>query len=110
MPPATTTCASPSRTVFVPKTTACRPEPAHLTHCGRRYGVRNPAKKRGLTRGRLANAGGQHVAHEQLADVFGRQPSAFDSGADGCGTQTRRGQAGKHAQYEPIGVRAAPTI
>ena len=90
MPPATTTSASPSAMACAAEITALSPEPHTLLSVqarGRRAG--RPAADRRLTRGRLADARLQHVAHHDLVHLIRRDAGPLQRGADRDGAEAR---------------------
>ena len=52
----------------------------------------------GLARGRLAEAGGQHAAHDHVVDLVGRDARMVERARDRGGAEGRGGNAGELAQ------------
>ena len=67
MPPATTMSAEPALIASWPSITAFMPEPQTLLMVVAPVATGMPARDRRLARGRLAEAGRQHAAHDHFA-------------------------------------------
>jgi hypothetical protein len=109
MPPATMTSLLPARQV-VRQHGGLHARAAHLVDRGAAGRQRQAGAERGLAGGRLAEAGGQHAAHDHLLDLLGREAGALDRGLDRDGAELRRGEAGRSPWKPPIGVRATETM
>jgi len=108
-PPATMMSASPCAMDCAPSMAAFRPEPQTLLMViagiisGRPRGWRLPRRV-------LPGRGGQHLAHDDLGDLFRRHPARSSTLRM---TRAPRSEAGIFARLPPnlpIAVRAAPTM
>ena len=98
MPPATATSYSPAWIALPTSMTARMPEPQTLWTVtqGTVFGI--PAAERRLAGGRLADAGLQHVAEDDLLDLAGRDAGARERGLDRGRAEGRGGQRGELAE------------
>ena len=91
---------------------ALSPEPQTRLMVVARRRVREAGPQRGLARRRLADAGLQHLAHQDVVDPGGRRVEAgpLDGRPDGDAAELHRRDAWRSAPPNlPIGVRAALT-
>ena len=72
--------------------------PADLVHRGARDAVRDAGAERRLARGRLADAGLDHVTHEDLVDVVGPHTGTLERATDGDRAELRRGHRRETAE------------
>ena len=110
MPPATMTSPVPARSASWASITAFMPEPHILLRVVAGTSFGRPGREARLARRRLALAGGQHAAHQELVDRVrldagtrqrrgdggaaelgggGRQPARPGSRPSGCGRRRR---------------------
>jgi hypothetical protein len=71
------------------------------------HGLRQARAERGLARGRLADPGLQHVAHEAVGDVGGIHAGPGDGSLDGGGAELRADTPAKAPWKAPMGERVA---
>jgi hypothetical protein len=109
MPPATTISASPRAMLFTPRITACEARAAHLADGRGGDLVGDAGVDGGLARGRLADAGLEDVAHEDLVRRGRGDAGLLEGGLDGGGAEARRDDRGERSRKAPMGVRCAPT-
>ena len=111
MPPATATSASPALISAAASMIAFSPEPQTRLIVVADVVSGRPAAQRRLPRRRLAGAGLEHLAHQDLVDrgAVG-QAGALHGGADGDAAELDRRDVSESAPPNlPIGVRAALT-
>ena len=98
MPPATTTFAEPALIRSWPSITAFMPEPHTLLMVVQPARGRNARADRGLARGRLAEAGRQHAAHDHFVDLVGRDARVLERALDRGRAEGGGGNAGELAE------------
>ena len=82
MPPATTMSNSPARMSWSASAIASRPDRHTLLIGQRRHGHRDAGADGGLAGRDLAGAGLQHLAHDHVLHLLGRDPGALQRGLD----------------------------
>ena len=98
MPPATTTSASPARISAAASMIAFSPEPQTRLIVVALVVTGSPAAERRLAGRCLADAGLEHLAHEDLVDRRPvRQAAPLDGRADGDPAELDRGHLGERA-------------
>ena len=93
MPPATTTEPLPARSASCASITAFIPEPHILLSVVRRHLLGQPGGEARLPRRRLALAGGQHAAHQELVDLAAVEAGAGQRRRDRGAAELGRGGA-----------------
>ena len=108
MPPATMMSAVPAARASWAMIAACMPEPhILLTVVAWVHRSRQARAQRRLARRRLAQAGGQDAAHEDLLDPVGRSAGALQRRLHRGRPQLGGAEAPLSAPWKPpIGVRA----
>ena len=92
MPPATITSAMPRASMSCAKIAACMPDPQTLLTVIASAELRKAGADRRLARRSLAEAGREHVAHEDLVDLLAADPGPLDRGLDRGRAELGRGE------------------